>query len=285
MKIARFWERVDMDIPGSDGYPFPITGWGWSETSSDEAKQRAQDSAQNFATRLTAGKGFPDTYTYGTRPRREEIIEEFTNDDGELIAFNTRNHYGSLVMNTAHLMFIDIDVPIENPGSGLMRLIKEMFGKSAPPPAEATRTKIRAVAENFPNLTFRVYRTLAGFRVAVINKRISPNSMEAGELFQAFGSDPLYVKLCSNQESFRARLTPKHWRCGAEKPPMQFPYETPEARAMHENWKPNYERSCSGYAACHFIDQIGTASALHEHARLIRVHDSLTRSDTQLQLA
>lgn len=285
MKIARFWERSEMQITTRDGSPFPVTGWGWSETSREEALQRARDSVQNIAARLTSGKGFPDTYTYGTRPRREEIVEELTNDDGELVAFLSRNHYGSLVMNTAHLMFIDVDVPIQPAGSGLIRFIKGLFGDPPPSPAEATRVNIASAAARFPNLTFRVYRTLAGYRIAVTNKRISPTSPEAAELYQAFGADPLYVKLCANQESFRARLTPKHWRCGIKGPSTQFPFETPQARAMFDSWKATYERDCGGFAACHFVEQIGTASALHENARLIRLHDSTSRADSQLQLA
>lgn len=274
-----------MEIPARDGNRLPITGWGWSATSRDEALQRARDSVQNIATRLTSGAGFPDEYTYGTRPRREEIVEELTNEDGELIAFITRNHYGSLVMNTAHLMFIDVDVPVQPAGSGLVRLIKGFFGKPSPLPAEAVRARISDATANFPNLTFRVYRTLAGYRIAVINKRISPTSPEAAELNRAFGADPLYVKLCADQESFRARLTPKHWRCGIEKPPAQFPFETSKARSMFDIWKGNYERGCTGFAACLFVEQIGTASALHENARLLRLHDSASKADTRRQLA
>lgn len=285
MKIARFWERSDLQITTRDGNPFPISGWGWSETSRDEALQRSRDSVQNIAARLTSGAGFPDSYSYGTRPRREEIVEEFTNDDGEIVAFITRNHYGSLVMNTAHLMFIDVDVPVQPAGSGLIRFFKGLFGSPAPLPAEVTRAKISDAAARFPHLTFRIYRTLAGFRIAVVNKRIQPKSPEAAELFQAFGSDLLYVKLCSNQESFRARLTPKYWRCGLERPPTEFPFETPQARSLFDSWKANYEQGCSSFAACHFVEQIGTASATAENARLIRLHDSTSGAESQRQLA
>lgn len=274
-----------MQITTRDGHPFPVTGWGWSETSREEALQRSRDSVQNIAARLMSGAGFPDSYTYGNRPRREEIVEELTNDDGELIAFITRNHYGALVMNTAHLMFIDVDVPIQPAGSGLVNLIKGLFGKQTPLPAELVRTRIRESAARFPGLTFRVYRTLAGFRVAVINKRISPTSQEASELYQAFGADPLYVKLCANQESYRARLTPKHWRCGIDKPPTQFPFETSQARAMFDSWKGNYDRGCTGFATCRFVEQIGTARALNENATLLRLHDSTSKADSDLQLA
>lgn len=285
MKIARFWERTESEITTSRGIRFPITGWGWSATSRDEALQRSLDSVRNITARLTAGAGFPDTYSYGSRPRREEIIEELTNDEGELVAFITRNHYGSLVLNTAHLMFIDVDVPEESAGSGLIGMIKGLFGKPAPDPAELTRAKIKEAAASFPELTFRIYRTLAGFRVVVTNKRIDPKSSEAAHLHQAFGSDPLYVKLCADQESFRARLTPKHWRCGVSKPPTHFPFETSQARSIFDIWKDGYEKRCIGFAACRFEEQIGTASSLHENAKLIRIHDSHCGSESQLQLA
>jgi hypothetical protein len=285
MKIARFWERSEMEITSRDGNRFPISGWGWSETSREEALRRSRDSVQNISARLTSGAGFPDAYGYANRPRREEIVEEITNDDGELIAFITRNHYGSLVLNTARLMFIDVDVPVQPPGSGFIRFFKQLFGKPSPLPAEIVRAKIADAAAKFPTLTFRVYRTLAGFRIAVVSKRISPKSAEAAELFQAFGADPLYVTLCSNQESFRARLTPKHWRCGIEKPPTEFPFETAQARTRIDIWKDAYDRGCSGFAACHLVEQIGSESATSENARLIRLHDSASKADSQLQLA
>ena len=285
MKIAKFWERADIEMPGRDGHPYTVTGWGWSNTDGEEAKQRALDSARSIVARLTAGKGFPEAYDYLERPRREEVVEEVRSDDGELIAAVTRNHYGSLVLNTGSMMFIDIDLHLEAPFAGLMRSLKQMFGIAALGPAEQAVADIRSAAARFPSMTFRVYRTLAGFRVAVVGKRILPGSVESSELFDAFGSDPLYVKLCTKQDSFRARLTPKHWRCGAARPLAKFPYETPQARASYDVWKQQYERTCTAFAACAFLEQIGTTPTTADHARLIRLHDSLARVDSQLPLA
>ena len=285
MKLARYWERADLEVPGRDGYPFPITGWGWSETNRDEAKQRALDSVQNIAARLTAGKGFPDQYDYLERPRREEIVEEIRNDDDELLGAITRNHYGSLVMNTAQLMFIDIDLPVESSMQSLVRSVKQLFGMAAESPADRKRTEIKDAAARFPDHTFRVYRTLAGFRIAVVNKRIAPGSSESAELFAAFGSDPLYVRLCARQDSFRARLSPKHWRCGVARPMVSFPYETAEAQTTFDKWKRTYENGCSGFAACSLIEQIGATPSFSDHARLIRLHDTFSRAESKLPLA
>ena len=285
MKIARYWQRSDIEMTGRDGYPYTVTGWGWSNSDEQEAKQRAVDSAQAIVARLTAGQGFPDGYEYLDRPRREEIVKEVRGDDGELIAAVTRNHYGSLVLNTASMMFIDIDLPVESGFASFVRSVKQMFGLAAQSPADRKRAEIRAAAARFPGATFRVYRTLAGFRIAVMHKRISPGSAESAEMFAAFGSDPLYVRLCARQESFRARLTPKYWRCGGPRPSFSFPYETPQARDAHESWKRAYDAACSTFASCTFVEQIGTRPALADHVRLSRLHDTAARAESQLPLA
>jgi hypothetical protein len=46
-----------------------------------------------------------------------------------------------------------------------------------------------------------------------------------------------------------------------------------------------YERDSSGYSTCQFIEQIGIGNALHENARLIRIHDGVSKADSQIQLA
>src|SRR5687768_9883762 len=100
MKIARHWKRAAMQIQMPDGKPMAVTAWGWSSDSTDEAQKRAEESVQRTAARIAAGQGFPDSYSYLDSPRREEIVEEIKNADGEIIAMLTRNHLGSLVLNT-----------------------------------------------------------------------------------------------------------------------------------------------------------------------------------------
>ena len=71
---------------------------------------------------------------YPDRPFREEILQEI-NDARGLAAVVARNSYGCKVLNTARVMFVDIDLPEpQRPKRGLFQML---FGKPAPqPPAD-----------------------------------------------------------------------------------------------------------------------------------------------------
>ncbi len=267
------------------GKKFDVVAWGWSADSPDEAQRRAEESMQQSVARIAAGQGFPRGYGYHDRPPREEIIEEIEGTDGEVVGIVTRNSYGALVLNTSDLMFIDIDIPEEAPFDGFKRSIKSFFGLSAPTSGDRVRESIAEQARERPELTFRLYRTAAGFRCVVMNKRIKPSSNESEALLAAFGSDPLYVRLCKAQESFRARLTPKHWRCGWESPRERYPFDGAESEQRHRQWIADYDSLSQGYATCAFLEQFGEQRGVADFSRLIEKHDSLTRADSGFKLA
>ena len=50
-------------------------------------------------------------YGYPGRPMREEILREFRAPNGAVHGIVTRNSYGCVVLNTANLMFVDVDAP------------------------------------------------------------------------------------------------------------------------------------------------------------------------------
>ena len=75
--------------------------------------------------------------------------------------------------------------------------------------------RIHAVVARHPGMGLRLYRTANGYRCLVTHRTYDPASQECRELLEALGSDPLYIRLCRGQHCFRARLTPKPWRCGA----------------------------------------------------------------------
>jgi hypothetical protein len=276
MKIARYWKRSTLKTAVPNGKEILATGWGWSADSPAEAQSRADEAVQRSAQRISTGQGFPDSYGYPDRPAREEIVEEFRNVAGDVIAFISRNSYGSIVLNTARLMFIDIDVP-EPSGQGIIDMIRSLFS-SPSDPFETALVRIREKAASIPDLTFRVYRTAAGFRLAVINKRIDPTSNEGQNLLSAFGSDPLYVRLCKNQESFRARLTPKPWRCRVESPRGRYPFRDQVEEEMHRLWIENYNTATSSYAVCRFVEQIGSHPQVGDFRSLIELHDRDTEA-------
>jgi len=238
MKFPRFWAR------GRSG---PATCWRWSDSSREDAQRQADTRAAELARLFASGKPF-DRYSYGDRPLREEIVHAA----GESIV--TRNLYGALVLNTARAMFIDIDVD---------------FGDDRTQKHEA----LRAWASRHPELGVRVYRTAAGLRGLVATHTYDPTSAEALALLRDAGSDPLYVKLCKAQSSFRARLTPKPWRVGMRPPPTRWPFEDAATEQRFRSWQAEYERASQRHAACDFVETLGSTAVHVDVAPVLALHD------------
>ena len=286
MKIARYWIKGKAEAAAPEsGKRITVATWGWSELSREEAERRANEAAQRAARRIETGEPLPRGYGYSERPPREEIIEEIKSADDEVVATITRNSYGVLVLNTKDLMFIDIDIPTETPGARFLRTLKNLFGGKSDDPENRIRKGIADQARVNGNYTFRLYRTFAGFRCAITNRPVSPDSAESKRLLDEFGADPLYVVLCQNQQSYRARLTPKHWRCGASRPPNRFPWATEADEQRYRTWEKEYEERCGQFATCRLIEQFGAQEGGAEFRALIRLHDELTRANTELKLA
>jgi hypothetical protein len=143
--------------------------------------------------------------------------------------------------------------------------------------------EIAAVIERH-QLSTRVYKTAAGYRILVTDARYSPDDPRAQALLQQFGSDPLYVRLCSMQQSFRARLTPKPWRCDLGVPPVTFPFETPQAEAQYAEWVRKYTAATRMYATCRFLDSTGDKME-PDFEELIAFHDQETKAKSSMPLA
>jgi hypothetical protein len=287
MKIARYWVKGKAEavaLPDSDE-TITVASWGWSEQSHEEAEQRANEAAQRAARRMRAGEPLPRGYGYSDRPPREEIVEEIKSPDGETVAAITRNSYGTLVLNTRDMMFIDIDIPPESSGARFLRTFKNLFGGKSDDPESRIRKGIAEQARVHSNYTFRLYRTFAGFRCAITNKPVSPDSPESQRLLDAFGADPLYIILCRNQQSYRARLTPKYWRCGASRPPNRFPWATTAEEQRYRTWEKEYQEQSRPFAVCRLVEQFGTQEGGAEFRALINLHDELTGANTALKLA
>ena len=289
MKIARYWEKASVPARLPSGKTIPVLGWGWSENNREEAQARARASAQRAAGWLESKTSSPSTYGYFDRPPREEIIHELQNAEGETIAVITRNSYGVQVLNTQNLMFIDIDVPEETAFSGAMRKVQKLFGKAIEEPELEIRRRIIATAKSHSEYSFRLYRTAAGFRCVLMNRVMNAKEDESRKLLNEFSADVLYQKLCRSQECYRARLTPKFWRCGARRPPNRFPWDSPQDEQQYRSWQREYEAKCRAFAVCRFIETFGAQKNSHggnqELQMLIALHDKLTQADSNLKLA
>jgi hypothetical protein len=220
-----------------------------------------------------------DHYAYGERtPLREEIIEE--RDAGlESHVVVTRNRYGSLVLNSGKVMFIDIDDADHEVGfSG--GILGFLFGRKPDPAArrKAIQELILEAIDTVPGIRCALYRTKAGFRVLVLSQVFDPASKEALDILERFGSDSLYVTLTKNQKCFRARLSPKPWRCGVANPPAVFPFETPEAIDSFNRWQGEYSTGTRNFSVCELVGEFGDGKAIEAARRVRNIHDAMTIS-------
>jgi hypothetical protein len=285
MKLARFWTRESGSADGPAGH-VQLECRGWSNESLDAAKQMARELAGRMAARIAAGSRERHPYLYGDRPLPEPVIEEFAGDSGPR-ALITRNVYGALVLNASEMMFLDVDrEDKESVDTSLdfMASLRSFFGKKGPEPPKKENSVVRdmnAVAASH-GLSLRVYRTAAGYRGIVTNQKFNPEASSTEGLLREFGCDPLYIRLCKLQQSFRARLTPKPWRCGANIPPS-FPFANAKQEAAFHDWHRRYTSQTAGLATCELLSSNG--SSLAEFADLVRRHDQETRATSGNALA
>lgn len=320
MLIPRYWSRAEAQATAPDGRPIRLTVWRGSRSSAAEAQALADDAARRAADRIRSGAGFPDRYAYTDRALREEAVQELPSAGGADApeAAITRNAYGALVLNTANVCFVDVDLPTEGPSRSapaaqssplwslvealplppaLRSLAEQFLGRaptsspasgptaSAGDPAAAALARVRSWVGAHPGARVRIYRTHSGLRYLVLHTLFDTSDGQARGLMTAVGADPKYVRLCEVQKSFRARLTPKPWRVGLEKPPARFPFERPaDERAMRE-WQARYDHASQGYATCHLVEEIGSGTEHPQVTALRTLHDEHTRSTSSLPLA
>jgi hypothetical protein len=253
-------------------------------------------------------------------PIREEIVGQHGN------VVITRNSYGALCLNTPDVLFADVDFSKQAPtqlgcalsllllsaivwldwkgkfewhligfallalmlGFILAEFLHAVFLRLAGGAEKRALQKIKKFAASHPDWRLRVYRTPAGFRVLVVHRTFAATDPEVAAFFQALGTDPLYVQMCTRQQCFRARLSPKPWRIGVSshlKPrPGIWPVRE-EALPARRAWIQAYEAKAAGYASCRFELDLG-AGDVHETPRLVqRIHDELCRVESGLPIA
>ncbi len=103
----------------------------------------------------------------------------------------------------------------------------------------------------------RLYRTFGGLRAIVMHDVMDPQSAAALDVLKLLGSDPLYIKLCKAQECFRARLTPKPWRCGCKPNPLRHPITDEKLLTWYDRWKEDYDARQAPFATCRYLASLG----------------------------
>jgi hypothetical protein len=282
MNIPKFWASAEVNARKRTGEVIPVKKWDWSNHGTSDAERKAWQSVEAAAARVAAGEPFPDrSFYYAEQPLREEIVKELPDAQGQA-AIITRNSYGCLVLNTAKVMFIDIDLPAQKPSQPSSGLLSRLFGKPKAAPvasAEATAlAQVKSYADFNANWSFRAYRTASGLRLMATHDVFDPDSPLTLKTMEALGSDPLYVKLCRSQKSFRARLTPKPWRVGLQNPKLHFPYPAEEASSVSA-WCATYSQRSAPFATCAFLSSFGSDMICAEARQVIEEHDRETKAN------
>lgn len=213
----------------------------------EDAQAKANARAAELAATISRGKK-PDRYGYTDRRHREEIIEEHP---GVAI---TRNAYGALVLNTDRVMFVDVDFDGDDRREpGALNVLRTWAGKHG--------------------LGVRAYRTAAGLRALVTSATFDPKAPASASLLAEAGCDPLYVRLCQAQESFRARLTPKPWRIDIRPIRARWPYAERGEEQRFRQWLGEYEQTSQEFAAARFVEAFGASAVDPAVAPVVELHD------------
>lgn len=255
MHFAKFWAQ------GNSG---PFKCWRSSDVSVADAKAKADESAKVIGERIREGVRWK--YGYPDRAVREEVLRQSAGADGALDWAVTRNAYGCDVLNTARAVFVDVD----HDGPNLQRHLDAA----------------KRWTEAHPGWSFRAYRTKAGLRLLATHALIAPEDpLIVSGLFPALGTDALYARLCKVQRSYRARLTPKPWRCGMNAPRERWPWPSPSVESRFRSWQARYEEASQRYATCELVGEIGPRNVVAGLAPIVELHDRVTRVGSGLPLA
>ena len=256
--------------------------WGWSDLSQDDAQHQAQRNVARLCERLAAAKRFtkPEKghYGYAAHPLREPVLGRLSQK-----SLLTRNAMGCVVLNSTELACVDVDDPAPQ-RKGLFGWLRSRGKPPAPPPLPVTQ-RVEQWLSGRPGWGLRLYRTAAGHRVVVTHEPLEPQAAEFDALCDALGADPLYRRLCRGQQSFRARLTPKHWRCDLLEQPVRWPWVNPEDEQQFAQWEAAYRQASAGYATTHLQQEYGKSGVHSELLPILEVHDGMSRATSDLPLA
>lgn len=282
-RFAKFWAKATMG-------PFKV--WKFSETSLTEAQQLAQERVAIIAEKFKQFGLAPDHYLYSDTRLREPVIQEIPG------AIVSRNSYGCFVLNTSQAMFIDIDFEgTRNPQTGETQTIEHRHPDiDSTPGFFSTKSKdqlrqdfllqkIEEWTATKPNWGWRVYRTAAGLRLLATHDVFNAEAPETYPVFSELYADPLYTKLCKVQKCFRARLTPKPWRCDWEAPQYYWPWESANDEVKFNEWAQIYTKKTAKYSTCMLLKSIGNSVIHPEIKNIIDLHDEMTRTTSGLPLA
>ncbi len=295
-----------------------VRRFGWSDASLAEAQAMADARAREAFDRILAGEALSRheprvPYDAEGLPIREQIVERH----GDIVI--TRNSYGARCLNSPEVLFADVDfqppryvwsnawavgLAVASLASGAWMhwtagVLVFLFGlfvlgylshrvgeyrhrhDQGGPEARAM-APVKAFVQAHPDWHLRVYRTPNGFRLLAMHRVFDPLDPQVTAFFRAIGADDYYALLCQHQHCFRARVSPKPWRIGMRDriPPGRAAWPVPAERmAEREAWIHEYEALSGDFAACRFVESLGSRDYVAATQSVQRLHDALCRAE------
>jgi hypothetical protein len=145
-----------------------------------------------------------------------------------------------------------------------------------------TRQRIDRFLETNPDWAIRIYETPNGMRLIATHRLFEAREAEVERFFEAIVADPVYRRMCRNQNCFRARLTAKPWRMPgfAAGKIHGGVWPIPEVmRPERAGWVREYEAKAIGFAACRYVDSVGSGNVHSQVRAVVELHDRLSRAD------
>jgi hypothetical protein len=302
-----------------------VKRWGWSLKSEADAQAMAQSRAEEALQRILRGEKLNRSeakVAYNGAvgsPIREEVIAR---QNGAVI---TRNSYGALCLNSSNVLIADVDLPESRHSASMVEylvvlviaclggyylgsivmliaifviasflygLVRAIVNRKLAPSIEEKRNGARERVVEFANSNIdwamRVYETPNGLRVIATHRFFEPNENEVIQFFDAIHADPVYRLMCRNQACFRARLTAKPWRIGIPEHMRPRPGVWPvtgEKLKVRQAWVDVYNQKTVGFAACRYLESLGTAKSDPQVEAVVQLHDELSQANSSLPLA
>jgi hypothetical protein len=166
--------------------------------------------------------------------------------------------------------------------------LQRIFIRFAGGAEQLAKSRIEKFLSAHPDWHLRLYRTPAGLRVLAMHATFDPNDPLVAECFQTLGTDPIYARMCQRQHCFRARVSPKPWRIGISRHMKPSPGVWPINPDRHPDryrWIEAYERVAQQYAACRFVEALGSGTIHPAAADVQRIHDELCQASRALTIA
>lgn len=268
MEFYKYWTATKKSFVDHQGTDQVRTIFGYSNDGLDDALRVARDRARRFSDAWSRREKDSTLDYYPTDSAiREEIIQEFSEAEGP-IAVISRNSYGCRVLNTPDVFFADVDIPLP----GCLGWLTAKFQR-LPNFEQQLIGKIHELVNHDPELGLRMYRTKRGYRIVVTSRTIPASNINSIQLLEQLKADQLYVSLCRSQDCYRARLSPKPWRCGTTRPPGRYPFLTDDKRSQFEKWVRDYELKSADWATCALVGNFGSKRIHPRVASILKLHD------------